>query len=108
MPAIEEVLMMTPRCPSPSAGSVRAMAAAAMRMRLKVPIRLTLMSRWKGARACGGAARPTVAAGEQPAGLAGHPLAGVFVQVGDDHRGACRGERPRGRLAQPACAAGDD
>src|SRR5579863_10245564 len=64
MPAIDEVLMMTPRCPSPSAGSVRAMAAAAMRMRLKVPIRLTLMTRWYGARSCGVPSRPTVRAAQ--------------------------------------------
>ena len=43
-PAIEAVLMTTPRCPSLSAGGVFAMAAAAMRMRLKVPIRLMLMT----------------------------------------------------------------
>ena len=36
--------MMTPRCPSTSAGSVLAMAAAAIRIRLKVPIRLTAMT----------------------------------------------------------------
>jgi len=44
MPATEEVLTMTPRCPSASAGSVLAMAEAAMRITLKVPTRLTAMT----------------------------------------------------------------
>jgi len=46
MPATEDVLMMTPRWPSASAGSVAAMAAADSRIRLKVPIRLTAITFW--------------------------------------------------------------
>ena len=38
--------MMTPRCPSASAGSLAAMAAAASLITLKVPIRLTVMTFW--------------------------------------------------------------
>ena len=59
-PAIDAVLITTPRCPSASAGSVRAMAAAPMVIRLKVPIRLMSMTLPKAARSCGEPSRPTV------------------------------------------------
>ena len=49
-----------------------------------------------------------VGAGEQPADLVRDLLAAVLVQVGDDHRGARRGEHSRGRLAEAARAAGND
>jgi hypothetical protein len=79
MPATEEVLTMTPRCPSASAGSV-------------------LHRRLVG----------HVGAGELAADLVRDLLAAAFVQVGDDHRDARRREHPRGRLAEAARAAGND
>src|ERR687896_1420878 len=58
--ATDAVLITTPRWPSPSAGSVLAIAAAPMRIRLNVPIRLTVMTFWYVARACGAPSRFTV------------------------------------------------
>src|SRR5262249_60554698 len=49
-----------------------------------------------------------VGAGNLPADLVRALLAAVLVQVGDDDGGACRRECPRGRLAEPARAAGYD
>jgi hypothetical protein len=49
-----------------------------------------------------------VGAGELAADLVRDLLAAALVQVGDDHRDARRGERPRGRLAEAARAAGND
>src|ERR1017187_3710001 len=60
MPAMDAVLMTTPRRPSASTGSVRAMAAAPIRIRLNVPIRLTSMTLRNDARSCGDPSRPTV------------------------------------------------
>ena len=54
--------MMTPRCPSPSAGSVFAIADAASRSTLKVPVRFTAMTLAKLARSCGEPSRLTVRA----------------------------------------------
>src|SRR5437763_1549651 len=56
--------MLPPPCPSASAGSVRAIAAAAIRSRLKVPIRLMSMTRRKAARSCGVPSRATVRAAQ--------------------------------------------
>src|SRR5215469_5337647 len=60
MPATDDVLMTTPRCPSASAGAVSAIAAAAIRIRLKVPVRLTAITFWKLARPCGAPSLLTV------------------------------------------------
>ena len=56
--------MTTPRCPSASAGSVLAIAAAAIRIRLNVPIRLMSMTLRYAARSCGDPSRPTVRAAQ--------------------------------------------
>src|ERR1700678_117340 len=60
MPATDEVLTTTPRCPSSSAASVLAIAAAPIRIRLKVPIRFTVITLVKLARLCGLPSRATV------------------------------------------------
>src|SRR6266516_988231 len=60
IPATDAVLMTTPRCPSSSAGSVRAIAAAAIRIRLNVPIRLMSKTLRNVARLCGAPSRFTV------------------------------------------------
>src|SRR6266516_7140913 len=53
IPATDAVLMTTPRCPSASTGSVRAIAPAAIRIRLNVPIRLMSSTLRNVARLCG-------------------------------------------------------
>src|SRR6266516_2850641 len=60
IPATDAVLMTTPRCPSASAGSVRAIAAAAIRIRLNVPIRLMSSTLRNVARLWGAPSRLTV------------------------------------------------
>src|ERR1700733_3922124 len=72
MPATEAVLMTTPRCPSASAASVLAIAAAPIRMRLNVPIRLTSITFRYVARSCGEPSLPTVR-GPQPRPARGAP-----------------------------------
>ena len=83
MPAIDAVLMTTPRAPSASAGPVLATAAAPMLMRLKVPIRLTSMTLPKAALSCGAPSRPTVRCAQPIGTLAAYAAILVAEEVLD-------------------------
>ena len=99
----------------PVAGQVVRGAVAADRPRGPADARAADRGAQRGARGGRGVHRRLdrglighVGAREQAVDLAGHPLAVLLVQVGDEHHGARRGEHPRGRLAQPARAPGHD